>query len=88
MRPSGRQADELREVILEPGCSKHAEGSCMAHFGDTQVFCTASLDEHVPRWLRNSGSGWITAEYGMLPRSTHDRTDREAARGRQGGRTQ
>ena len=87
MRPSGRRADELREIILEPGFSKHAEGSCMARFGDTHVLCTASLDERVPPWLRNSGRGWVTAEYGMLPRSTHERTDREAARGRQGGRT-
>lgn len=87
MRPSGRRADELREIILEPGYSKHAEGSCMARFGDTHVLCTASLDERVPPWLRNSGRGWVTAEYGMLPRSTHERTDREAARGRQGGRT-
>ena len=87
MRPSGRRPDELREIILEPGFSKHAEGSCMARFGDTHVLCTASLDEGVPPWLRNSGRGWVTAEYGMLPRSTHERTDREAARGRQGGRT-
>jgi len=87
MRPSGRRADELREIILEPGFSKHAEGSCMARFGDTHVLCTASVDERVPPWLRNSGRGWVTAEYGMLPRSTHERTDREAARGRQGGRT-
>ena len=87
MRPSGRRVDELREVILEPGFSKYAEGSCMARFGDTHVLCTASVDERVPPWLRNAGRGWITAEYGMLPRSTHERTDREAARGRQGGRT-
>ena len=87
MRPSGRRADELREIILEPGFSKHAEGSCMARFGHTHVLCTASVDERVPPWLRNSGRGWVTAEYGMLPRSTHERTDREAARGRQGGRT-
>ena len=87
MRPSGRRVDELREVVLEPGFSKYAEGSCMARFGDTHVLCTASVDERVPPWLRNAGRGWITAEYGMLPRSTHERTDREAARGRQGGRT-
>ena len=87
MRPSGRRADELREITREPGFSKHAEGSCMARFGDTHVLCTASVDERVPPWLRNSGRGWVTAEYGMLPRSTHERTDREAARGRQGGRT-
>ncbi len=87
MRPSGRRADELRNVTLEPGFARHAEGSCMARFGDTHVLCTASIDERVPRWLRNTGRGWVTAEYGMLPRSTHERTDREAARGRQGGRT-
>ena len=87
MRPSGRRVDELREVVLEPGFSKYAEGSCMARFGDTHVLCTASVEERVPPWLRNAGRGWITAEYGMLPRSTHERTDREAARGRQGGRT-
>ena len=87
MRPSGRGADELREIILEPRFSKHAEGSCMARFGDTHVLCTASVEGRVPPWLRNSGRGWVTAEYGMLPRSTHERTDREAARGRQGGRT-
>ena len=87
MRPSGRRADELRKVTLEPGFARHAEGSCMARFGDTHVLCTASVDERVPRWLRNTGRGWVTAEYGMLPRSTHERTDREAARGRQGGRT-
>ena len=87
MRPSGRRADELREITLEPGFSKHAEGSCMARFGDTHVLCTASVDERVPPWLRNSGRGWVTAEYGMLPRSTNTRTAREAARGRQGGRT-
>lgn len=87
MRPSGRRVDELREVVLEPGFSKYAEGSCMARFGDTHVLCTASVDERVPPWLRNAGRGWITTEYGMLPRSTHERTDREAARGRQGGRT-
>ena len=87
MRPSGRRVDELREVVREPGFSKYAEGSCMARFGDTHVLCTASVDERVPPWLRNAGRGWITAEYGMLPRSTHERTDREAARGRQGGRT-
>ena len=87
MRPSGRRVDELREVVLEPGFSKYAEGSCMARFGDTHVLCTASVDERVPPWLRNAGRGWVTAEYGMLPRSTHERTDREAVRGRQGRRT-
>ena len=87
MRPSGRSADQLRDVRLEPGFSRHAEGSCLARFGDTQVLCTASVEEKVPPFLRNSGKGWITAEYGMLPRSTHTRTDREAARGKQSGRT-
>src|ERR1700732_4229680 len=87
-RPSGRAPDELRPVRLEPGFSKYAEGSCLARFGDTHVLCTASLEDKVPPFLRNSGRGWITAEYGMLPRSTHTRTDREAARGKQSGRTQ
>jgi len=87
MRPSGRSADQLRDVRLEPGFSRHAEGSCLARFGDTHVLCTASVEEKVPPFLRNSGKGWITAEYGMLPRSTHTRTDREAARGKQSGRT-
>jgi len=88
MRPSGRTPDQLRAISLEPGFSKYAEGSCLARFGDTHVLCTASIDEKVPPFLRNSGKGWVTAEYGMLPRSTHTRTDREAARGRQSGRTQ
>jgi ribonuclease PH len=88
MRPSGRASDELRTIVLEPGFSKHAEGSCMARFGDTHVLCTASLDSGVPPWLRNSGRGWVTAEYGMLPRSTGSRMGREAARGKQSGRTQ
>jgi ribonuclease PH len=88
MRPSGRAPNQLRNVVLEPGFSKYAEGSCMARFGDTHVLCTASVDERVPPFLRNSGKGWVTAEYGMLPRSTHSRTDREAARGKQSGRTQ
>ena len=87
MRPSGRAADALRPVALELDVNKHAEGSCMVHFGDTQVLCTASIEETVPRWLRGSGKGWITAEYGMLPRATTTRTDREAARGKQSGRT-
>jgi len=87
-RPSGRAADALRTVTLEPGFAKHAEGSCLVKFGDTHVLCTASIDERVPPFLRNQGRGWITAEYGMLPRSTHTRTDREAARGKQSGRTQ
>jgi len=88
MRPSGRAPDQLRPVSLEPGFSRHAEGSCLVKFGDTHVLCTASVDEKVPPWMRNTGRGWVTAEYGMLPRSTHTRTDREAARGRQSGRTQ
>ena len=87
-RPSGRAPDELRPVRLEPGFAKYAEGSCLARFGDTHVLCTASVEERVPPFLRNTGRGWVTAEYGMLPRSTHTRTDREAARGRQSGRTQ
>ncbi len=88
MRPSGRAANELRPVSLETGVSKHAEGSCLVRFGDTHVLCTASIEESLPHWLRNSGRGWVTAEYGMLPRATTTRTDREAARGRQSGRTQ
>jgi ribonuclease PH len=88
MRPSGRAFDCLRPVRLEAGASKYAEGSCLARFGDTHVLCTASIEERVPPFLRNSGRGWVTAEYGMLPRSTHSRTDREAARGKQSGRTQ
>jgi ribonuclease PH len=87
-RPSGRAADQLRTIRLEPGFSKYAEGSCMARFGDTHVLCTASVEAGVPPFLRNTGRGWVTAEYGMLPRSTHERTQREAARGGQGGRTQ
>ena len=87
-RPSGRRADELRQISLETNWSQHAEGACMARFGATHVLCTASVENRVPPFLRNSGQGWVTAEYGMLPRSTHTRTDREAARGRQSGRTQ
>ncbi|WP_028032180.1 ribonuclease PH [Chelativorans sp. J32] len=87
MRPSRRQPDEMRAVSFERGVSKHAEGSCLVKFGDTHVLCTASLEEKVPGWLRNSGKGWVTAEYGMLPRSTGDRMRREAASGKQGGRT-
>ena len=86
MRPSKRQNDEMRAVSFERGVSKHAEGSCLVKFGDTHVLCTASLEEKVPAWLRNSGKGWVTAEYGMLPRATGDRTRREASTGRQGGR--
>ncbi|NIA71998.1 ribonuclease PH [Pelagibius litoralis] len=88
MRPSGRALDQLREIRLETNVNKHAEGSCMARFGDTHVLCTASVEENIPPWLRNSGRGWVTAEYGMLPRSTNTRSDREAARGKQSGRTQ
>jgi len=88
MRPSGRAANQLRPIVLETGVSKHAEGSCLARFGDTHVLCTATVEDRVPGWMRNSGRGWVTAEYGMLPRSTHTRTDREAARGKQSGRTQ
>ena len=88
MRPSGRAPDQLRAVTLETNVSKYAEGSCMARFGDTHVLCTASVEERVPVWMRGSDRGWVTAEYGMLPRSTGERTDREAARGRQTGRTQ
>ena len=86
-RPSGRTSDQLRSISMEPSVALHAEGSCLAKFGNTHVFCTASLDERVPPFLRNSGRGWVTAEYGMLPRSTHSRMDREAARGKQSGRT-
>jgi ribonuclease PH len=87
-RPSGRAPDQLRAVRLEPGFAKYAEGSCLVRAGDTHVLCTASIEEKVPPFLRNTGRGWVTAEYGMLPRSTHTRTDREAARGKQSGRTQ
>jgi ribonuclease PH len=78
----------MRAIVLEPGFSRHAEGSCLARFGNTHVLCAATVEERVPPWMRNSGKGWVTAEYGMLPRSTNTRTDREAARGRQSGRTQ
>ncbi len=88
MRPSGRAADQLRDIVLEPGYAKYAEGSCMARFGETHVLCAATVEERVPGWMRDSGKGWVTAEYGMLPRSTHSRTNREAARGGQSGRTQ
>ncbi|HTI87857.1 MAG TPA: ribonuclease PH [Alphaproteobacteria bacterium] len=87
MRPSGRAHDELRAVALEPHVNPYAEGSCLARFGATQVLCTATVEERVPPFLRDSGKGWVTAEYGMLPRSTHTRSDREAARGKQSGRT-
>lgn len=87
MRPSKRSLDELRPVTLDRGFAKHAEGSCLVRFGDTHVLCTASLEENVPPFLRNTGQGWVTAEYGMLPRSTGTRTNREAAKGKQTGRT-
>jgi len=88
MRPSKRQPDEMRAVTLERGVARHAEGSCRVRFGDTEVFCTASLEERVPAWLRGNGKGWVTAEYGMLPRATTERTRREATQGHQSGRTQ
>ncbi|PWG64803.1 ribonuclease PH [Sediminicurvatus halobius] len=87
MRPSGRQPDELRQVRLTRHFTKHAEGSVLVEFGDTRVLCTASVEERVPPWLRGNRRGWLTAEYGMLPRATGSRNDREAARGRQQGRT-
>jgi ribonuclease PH len=87
MRPSKRKPDEMRAVSFERGISKHAEGSCLVKFGDTHVLCTASLEERVPPWLRNAGRGWVTAEYGMLPRSTGERMRRESTAGKQGGRT-
>ncbi|WP_281419305.1 ribonuclease PH [Marinobacterium ramblicola] len=87
LRPSGRQPDQMREVRITRNFTKHAEGSVLVEFGDTKVICTATVDRGVPRFLRGSGSGWVTAEYGMLPRSTNTRSDREAARGKQGGRT-
>ena len=87
MRSNGRGLLDLRPVSLEPGASKHAEGSCLARFGDTHVLCTASVEDRVPPHVLGTGAGWVTAEYGMLPRSTHERMAREAARGKQGGRT-
>ncbi len=87
-RPSGRRPDELRRIVLTPGASRYAEGSCLVEFGVTRVLCTASVDSGVPPFLRNTGKGWVTAEYGMLPRSTHTRSAREAAKGKQSGRTQ
>ena len=87
-RANGRLADALRSVSFELGISKHAEGSCLVRFGDTHVLCTATVDEQMPPWLRGSGKGWVTAEYGMLPRATNTRTPREATRGGQSGRTQ
>jgi ribonuclease PH len=88
MRPSKRAADALRPISLERGVSRHAEGSCLVRFGDTHVLCTATVGESVPPWLKGSGKGWVTAEYGMLPRATAERTRREAAMGKQSGRTQ
>ena len=86
-RPSGRAADQLRAVSIQRGFTRHAEGSVLVSFGDTRVLCTASVENKVPGFLRGKGEGWVTAEYGMLPRATHTRSDREAARGKQGGRT-
>src|SRR5258706_11977373 len=88
MRPSNRAIDQMRAVSIEPGAAKHAEGSCLVKFGDTHVLVTASLEEKAPPFLKGSGKGWVTAEYGMLPRSTHERMRREAAAGKQSGRTQ
>jgi ribonuclease PH len=88
MRPSGRAHDQLREISLTTGFSRHAEGSCLIRMGGTEVLCAASVEARVPPFLRNAGLGWVTAEYGMLPRATHTRGDREAARGKQSGRTQ
>jgi ribonuclease PH len=87
MRPSGRRADEMRIVALERGVSRHAEGSCLVKFGHTEVLCTATVEEKVPPWMKGLGQGWITAEYGMLPRATGERTRREAAAGKQSGRS-
>jgi ribonuclease PH len=87
MRPSGRDPAAMREVRFIPDFTKHAEGSVLASFGDTQVLCTASIEERVPGWMRGKGSGWVSGEYGMLPRATHTRSGREATRGKQGGRT-
>jgi ribonuclease PH len=88
MRPSGRAPDEMRELKFEPGFTRHAEGSCLVSFGDTRVLVTASTEERLPPFLRGKGQGWVTAEYGMLPRATHTRGNREAAKGKQSGRTQ
>lgn len=87
-RPSGRPNDALREVEIIPNYARHAEGSCLVKFGHTHVLCMATVEEKVPGWMKNTGKGWVTAEYGMLPRSTHERMDREAAKGKQSGRTQ
>ncbi|AHE53931.1 ribonuclease PH [Sphingomonas sanxanigenens] len=88
MRPSGRTPDQMRAISIEPGFTKHAEGSVLVSFGDTRVLVTASVEERVPPFLRGKGEGWVTAEYGMLPRATHTRSNREAAKGKQSGRTQ
>src|SRR6201990_1189557 len=88
MRPSGRAPDQMRAIAMEPGFTRHAEGSCLVSFGDTRVLCTASVETNLPAWLRGKGRGWVTAEYGMLPRATHTRGRREAAAGKQSGRTQ
>ena len=88
MRPSGRAPDQMRDIIIETGFTRHAEGSVLVSFGDTRVLCTASVEKGVPPWLRGKGEGWVTGEYGMLPRATHTRGNREAARGKQSGRTQ
>jgi ribonuclease PH len=88
MRPSGRAPDQMRELTFEPGFTRHAEGSCLVSFGDTRVLVTASVEDRVPPFLRGKGQGWVTAEYGMLPRATHTRGNREAAKGKQSGRTQ
>jgi ribonuclease PH len=88
MRPSGRKPQDLRKVSFERGISKHAEGSCLVRFGDTHVMCLATVEEKVPPWLKGAGKGWVTAEYGMLPRATGERMRREAAQGKQSGRTQ
>jgi len=88
MRPSGRAPDQLREISLETAVSRYAEGSCLAKFGQTHVLCTASVEQGVPGWLKGQGKGWVTGEYGMLPRATHTRGRREAAQGKQSGRTQ
>lgn len=87
-RPSNRALDQMRAITIETGFSKHAEGSCLIKCGDTHVLCTASVETDVPRWMKGSGKGWVTAEYGMLPRSTGERMNREAAKGKQSGRTQ
>src|SRR5947207_11649416 len=88
MRPSGRAPDQMRELTFEPGFTRHAEGACLVSFGETRVLCTASVEDKVPPFLRGKAQGWVTAEYGMLPRATHTRGSREAAKGKQSGRTQ